>query len=156
MDKLHVGDPAPDFSLTDQDGNSVNLKDYEGRKLLVYFYPKADTPGCTTQSCSVRDAMPGFRELGIDAVGISPDTQKDLKKFDEKYTLGFPLLSDPQHDVASKWGAWGEKISFGRRGEGIIRSSFLVDEKGALMGAWYNVKPQNTVPKALAALERRR
>ncbi len=156
MDKLHVGDEAPNFQLPDQDGNLVALSDYRGRRLLVYFYPKADTPGCTAQSCSVRDAMPGFGELGIQAVGISPDAPEALKKFDEKFSLGFPLLSDPQHEAALKWGAWGEKFAFGKRSEGMIRSSFLLNEKAVLLGAWYNVKPQNTVPKALAALERSR
>ena len=153
MAQLEAGDKAPTFSLKDQDGRTVKLSDFKGRKLLVYFYPKADTPGCTTQSCAVRDALPDFATLKVDAVGISPDAPNRQKKFDDKHGLGFPLLSDTDHKVADAYGAWGEKLMYGKKYEGIIRSSFLVDEKGEIVGAWYNVSPPDTVPQAIAALE---
>ncbi len=153
MAKLNVGDTAPDFSLEDQNGDTVSLSDFRGKKLLVYFYPKADTSGCTKQSCSVRDARPDLTELGIDAVGISPDKPAKQKKFDDKFDLGFPLLSDPDHAVAEAYGAWGEKKMFGKVGFGIVRSSFLIDEEGRILQAAYKVKPDDTVPKARAALK---
>jgi peroxiredoxin Q/BCP len=145
MAELGKGARAPSFSLQDQDGNTIKLGDYKGRKLLLYFYPKADTPGCTTQACSIRDAMPDLRSLGIAAVGISPDEPKTQKKFADKYQLSFPLLSDPQHATAVAYGAWGEH-------QGILRSSFLVDEGGKILQAWYKVSPADTVPLAKEAL----
>ncbi len=151
MSQLKIGDRAPAFSLKDAAGKTVRLADFKGRKLLVYFYPKADTPGCTTQACSVRDASSELSRAGIAAVGISPDTPEDQARFDGKYRLGFPLLSDPDHAVAEAWGAWGEKSMYGKKYFGIIRSAFLVDEQGKIAGAWYKVKPEDTVPKALAA-----
>lgn len=152
MSRLQRGDKAPHFSLTDQNGKTVSLSGFTNRKLLVYFYPKADTPGCTRQACGIRDAMPDLNSIGIAAVGISPDTPEKLKKFDEKYGLGFPLLSDPDHTTAEAWGVWGEKIRFGKKSQGITRSSFLVDEAGIIIRAWYGVKPEETVTKALDAL----
>jgi peroxiredoxin Q/BCP len=149
---LKVGDRAPAFTLKDQTGKSVSLKDYGGRRLLVYFYPKADTPGCTKQACSIRDSDAELRRLGVAAVGISPDQPGAQKSFDDKYGLGFPLLSDPDHKVAEAYGAWGEKTSYGKTTIGIIRSSFLVDEEGKIAGVWYKVAPEETVPKAVAAL----
>jgi peroxiredoxin Q/BCP len=153
MPKLAVGDKAPDFSLVDQQGRTVRLADFAGRKLLVYFYPRADTPGCTRQSCSVRDARADLEELGVAAVGVSPDPPARLQKFDGKYGLGFPLLSDPDHAVAEAWGAWGEKTMYGKKAQGIVRSSFVVDEQGRIAQAAYNVKPEDTVPGARAAIE---
>jgi len=152
MTTLTEGDAAPPFALSDQHGDSVQLKDFQGRKVLVYFYPQADTPGCTTQSCDVRDHRQDLSGLGVDVVGISPDQPEENLAFDEKYTLGFPLLSDPDHAVADAWGAWGEKVNYGKTYVGIIRSSFLVDEDGKVERAWYKVKPADTVPKATAAL----
>jgi len=152
MTTLTEGDAAPPFALSDQHGDSVQLKDFQGRKVLVYFYPQADTPGCTTQSCDVRDHRQDLSGLGVDVVGISPDQPEENLAFDEKYTLGFPLLSDPDHAVADAWGAWGEKVNYGKTYVGIIRSSFLVDEEGKVERAWYKVKPADTVPKATAAL----
>jgi peroxiredoxin Q/BCP len=152
MTKLQPGDAAPSFSLTDQHGNTVDLKDYRGRKLLVYFYPEADTPGCTTQSCALRDHRQEFAGLGVDVVGISPDEPGKQLAFDEKYGLGFPLLADTDHEVATAWGTWGEKTNYGKTYMGITRSSFLVDEDGNIEKAWYRVKPENTVPNARAAL----
>ncbi len=152
MAKLEPGDAAPDFTLEDQLGKSVSLGDFKGRKLLVYFYPKADTPGCTTQSCAVGQSRETLDGLGADAVGISPDTPDRQKRFDEKFELGFPLLADVDHSVAEAFGVWGAKKNFGKEYEGIIRSSFLIDETGKIEVAWYKVSPKDTVPKAIAAL----
>ena len=153
MAKLDVGDTAPEFELLDQHNNKVSLSTYSGQKLLIYFYPKANTPGCTTQSCSVRDAIPDLAGLNMAAVGISPDQPDKQQKFDDKYSLGFPLLSDPEHEVAEAYGAWGEKTNYGKTYMGIIRSSFLVDEEGKVAQVAYKVKPGDTVPKATAAVE---
>jgi peroxiredoxin Q/BCP len=152
MTKLQPGDAAPDFALTDQHGKTVALGDFKGRKLLVYFYPEADTPGCTTQSCDLRDHRQEFAGLGVDVVGISPDEPDKQLAFDEKYSLGFPLLADTDHAVATEWDTWGEKKNYGKTYLGITRSSFLVDENGNIEKAWYRVKPENTVPNAQAAL----
>lgn len=152
MAQLKAGDRAPAFTLKDQDGREVSLADFKARKLLLYFYPKADTPGCTTQACSVRDAMEELAEAGAVAVGISPDQPARQKKFDDTYGLGFPLLSDPDHAVAQAYGAWGEKSMYGKTYQGIIRSSFLIDESGRILQASYKVKPQDTVPNARRTL----
>ena len=152
MAKLQVGDKAPSFSLEDQNGRQVSLADFRGTKLLLYFYPKADTPGCTKQACSVRDSAESLQEAGAAAVGISPDRPDKQKKFDDKYDLRFPLLSDPDHKVAEAYGAWGPKSLYGRSYEGIIRSSFLIDEDGNVLQVAYGVKPEDTVPKAQEAL----
>jgi peroxiredoxin Q/BCP len=152
MTKLAVGDKAPAFALRDQHGKTVRLSQYKGRKVAVYFYPKADTPGCTTQSCNLRDARPDFEKLGIDVVGISPDPPEKQAKFDDKYGLGFPLLADEDHATADAWGVWGDKSLYGRKFKGIIRSAFLVDEKGKLAGVFYKVSPKDTVPKIEGAL----
>ena len=149
MARLEPGDTAPPFELADQHDRQVSLADLRGRKVLVYFYPEADTPGCTTQSCSLRDHRQDLAGIGTEVIGISPDMPDKQLAFDRKYGLGFPLLSDPRHEVAEAWGAWGEKK---RGGIGIIRSSFLVDEEGRIERAWYGVTPQDTVPNALAAL----
>ena len=151
--KLTTGQKAPDFSLSDQNGRTVTLAGFKGRRLLLYFYPKADTPGCTTQSCAVRDARQDMKKLKVDVLGLSPDAPEDQKKFDIKYSLGFPLLADIDHKVADAYGVWGDKTNYGKTYKGIIRSSFLVDEKGVILHAWYNVKPDETVPKAREALE---
>lgn len=152
MATLEPGDPGPPFTLPDQQGNTVRLEDLRGRKVLVYFYPEADTPGCTTQSCDLRDHRQDLAGIGAEIVGISPDQPEDQLAFDRKYDLGFPLLSDPDHSVAEAWGAWGEKTRNEKTYEGIIRSSFLVDEDGRIERAWYGVKPEDTVPNALAEL----
>jgi len=152
MAKLKVGDRAPAFSLEDQNGRKVSLADFKGTRLLLYFYPRADTPGCTRQACSVRDTAERLQEAGAAAVGISPDEPEKQKKFDEKYNLGFPLLSDPDHKVAEAYGVWGSKSRYGKTYEGIIRSSFLIDEDGTIRQVAYNVKPEETVPKAQEAL----
>ena len=152
MATLKVGDKAPKFSLKDQNEQEVALADFKGRKLLVYFYPKADTPGCTKQACSIRDAAQELAGDGIAAVGISPDAPAKQKKFDDKYDLQFPLLSDPDHKIALAYGAWGEKKNYGRTYEGIIRASFLIGEDGTILQVSYKVKPLDTVPNARAAV----
>ena len=149
MATLEPGSKAPAFSLMDQEGKKVRLSDFKGKKLLVYFYPKANTPGCTKQACSVSASLKDLKNLGIAAVGISPDPPEKQMKFDLKYRLGFPLLSDPDNEIAKTYGAWGEKSMYGKKFEGIIRSSFLIDEKAIVIHAWYKVKPENTVPLAL-------
>jgi peroxiredoxin Q/BCP len=150
--KLAVGDKAPAFALADQTGATHELADHKGRKILVYFYPKADTPGCTTQSCSVRDFRKDLGKQGVDVIGISPDKPSAQQKFDTKYGLGFPLLADEDHAVAEAFGVWGEKSMYGRKYMGIVRSAFLIDEKGKIAATWYGVSPKDTVPGVLAAL----
>ena len=150
---LAPGQKAPGFQLQDQNGATVRLSDFRGRKVLLYFYPKADTPGCTTQSCAVRDARQDMKKLNVDVLGLSPDAREDQKKFDVKFSLGFPLLADTDHSVAEAYGVWGEKTNYGKTSMGIIRSSFLIDENGLVQRAWYKVKPEDTVPRAREALE---
>ena len=148
--KLRPGDKAPDFALEDQSGTTVRLADFRGRRVLVYFYPKADTPGCTTQSCGLRDVADDVAGTAI--VGISPDPPKRQARFDEKYGLGFPLLSDQDHAVAEAYGTWGEKSMYGKKYLGIIRSAFLVDEDGAVAEAWYKVSPKDTAANLVRAV----
>jgi len=154
MARLKPNDPAPDFQLPDQHGQTVRLADFGGGNLLIYFYPKADTPGCTRQACSIRDAREELRDLGLAVVGISPDQPARQQKFDDKHHLSFPLLADPDHRVAEAYGVWGEKTSYGKKSLGIIRSSFLIDAGGKIVAAWYGVKPEDTVPKAQKVLGR--
>jgi thioredoxin-dependent peroxiredoxin len=153
MPQLKPGDKAPAFSLQDQSGKTVSLAQFKGKKLLVYFYPKANTPGCTVQSCSVRDAKPAFAKKGVAVIGVSPDKPGAQQKFDGKFGLGFPLLADTEHAMADAYGVWGEKSMYGKKYFGIVRSSFLIDEKGKIAGAWYKVSPADTVPEAMASLK---
>jgi thioredoxin-dependent peroxiredoxin len=152
MPQLKSRDQAPEFALTDQQGQMVRLTDYKGEKILLFFYPKALTSGCTKQACSVRDARTELADLGVTALGISPDPVDLQKKFDTKHSLGFPLLSDPDHAVAEAYGVWGEKSMYGKKYLGIIRSAFLIDKSGKIVQAWYKVSPEQTVPKAREAL----
>ena len=147
---LKAGDPAPDFALPDQTGDTVRLSDFRGRKVLVYFFPKADTPGCTAQSCGLRDVADQIGTTAI--VGISRDKPAAQKKFDEKYNLGFTLLSDEDHAVADAFGAWGERSMYGKKHMGIIRSAFLVDEDGKVAEAWPRISPKDTPANLLKAL----
>lgn len=132
-ESLSVGDKAPDFSLEDQDGNLVSLKKLKGQKVLVYFYPKALTPGCTTQACGLSEAKSKLKTQGIVVLGISPDPVKKLKNFEEKQKLNFTLLSDPDHETAEAYHSWGLKKFMGREYMGILRQSFLIDEKGKIV-----------------------
>ncbi len=152
MSELKAGDKAPVFEASDQNGNIVNLNDFAGKKVLIYFYPKADTPGCTTQSCAVEGARDDFSESGTIVIGVSPDNQKKQKKFAEKYSLNFPLLCDEDHSIAESYDVWREKKMFGNAYMGIIRSSFLIDETGKILKAWYKVSPKDTVPFAKAVI----
>jgi peroxiredoxin Q/BCP len=154
MARLNAGDRAPEFELENQHGNRVTLSDFRGRKLLLFFYPRAETSGCTKQATSVRDARSELADLGVDVLGISPDSPQKQKKFDAKHKLGFSLLSDADKAVARSYGAWGEKSMYGKKYEGVIRSSLLVDEKGKVVRSWYKVSPQDTVPKAYAVLQK--
>jgi peroxiredoxin Q/BCP len=152
MPQLEVGKTAPGFTLLDQRGEKVKLSDFKGQRVVVYFYPKADTPGCTTQSCELRDHRKELTKLNAVILGISPDAPAKQLKFDQKYKLGFPLLADEEHKVAEKWGVWGEKSMYGKKFMGIVRSAFVIDEKGKIAATFYKVSPKDTVPKAKEAL----
>jgi peroxiredoxin Q/BCP len=147
---LSPGDKAPAISLLDQKGDKVQLKDFTGRKVLVFFYPKADTPGCTTQACGMRDILGDIGDTAV--LGISPDKPAKQAKFDDKYGLGFPLLADEEHAVADAYGAWGEKSMYGKKYFGIIRSAFLIDEQGKVAEAWPKISPKDTPANLLASL----
>ena len=153
MTCLHTGERAPDFEANNQDGKRVCLSDFRGRKVLLYFYPRANTPGCTIQSCAIRDARSSLAAHNIYGLGISPDAPRALHKFDRTFDLGFPLLSDSDHAVADAYGVWQEKKLYGKTYMGILRSSFLINEEGLLLGVWYKVKPKQTVPNALALFD---
>ncbi len=145
--RLAPGDKAPSFSLPDADGNTVKLSDFKGRKVIVYFYPAAMTPGCTKQACDFRDNLAELNDAGLDVVAISPDKPEKLAKFRDKEDLTFPLLSDPDREVLTLWGAYGEKKMYGRAVQGVIRSTFLVNEKGKIEVAQYGVKATGHVAK---------
>lgn len=151
--RLEAGDKAPAFSLPDADGNTVKLSDYKGRKVIVYFYPAASTPGCTKEACDFRDNLAELNDSGIDVVGISPDKPEKLAKFRDAQSLTFPLLSDPDKKVLTAWGAFGEKKMYGKTVQGVIRSTFLVDEKGTIEVAQYNVRATGHVAKLRKDLE---
>jgi thioredoxin-dependent peroxiredoxin len=149
---LKPGDNAPTFTLQDQSGEDVALTGFQGRKVLVYFYPKADTPGCTTQACGLRDILGQVGDTII--LGISPDAPAKQARFDQKYGLGFPLLADQDHSVAEAYAVWVEKSMYGRTYMGIQRSAFLIDERGILEDVWYKISPKDTPTNLLAALAR--
>ena len=142
--RLEVGDKAPSFSLPDANGNKVSLNDYRGRKVIVYFYPAASTPGCTKEACDFRESLGELADAGFDVVGISPDKPEKLAKFRDNEKLTFPLLSDPDRKVLTAWGAYGEKKMYGKTVQGVIRSTFVVDEKGRVEVAQYNIKAAHT------------
>ena len=142
--RLAPGDKAPAFSLPDADGNRVSLADYKGRRVVVYFYPAASTPGCTKEACDFRDNLHDLNDAGLDVVGISPDKPEKLAKFRDAEKLTFPLLSDPDRKVLTAWGAYGEKQMYGKTVRGVIRSTFVVDAKGKIEVAQYNVKAAHT------------
>ncbi len=149
---LQIGDLAPDFSLTSDSGQSVRLSDLRGRRVVVYFYPKDDTSGCTTQACGFRDAYPTIEEKNAVVLGISPDDEHSHRKFKSKYDLPFTLLVDADHAVAEAYGVWQEKSMYGKKYMGIVRSHFVVDEAGHLADVQIKISPTDSVEKALQAL----
>lgn len=153
MGKLAVGDEAPEISLKNQDGETVSLASYRGRKVVVYFYPRDDTPGCTKEACQFNDQLSQFSALSVDVLGISRDGADSHQKFRQKYGLTFQLLSDPEHSVMEAYGAWGEKTLYGKTSMGVIRSTFLIDADGKIERSWYNVKADGHAEKVLEALQ---
>jgi peroxiredoxin Q/BCP len=149
---LIAGQPAPRFALPDQRGEVVDLTSFRGRRVLVFFYPKANTPGCTQQACGLRDIAGSVGDTAI--VGISPDAPGAQKKFDDKYGLGYPLLADTDHTVAEAYGVWKEKSLYGKKYMGIERSAFLIDTEGRVQQAWYKISPAATPVQLLEALGR--
>ena len=138
--RLESGQAAPHFSGLDHEGNETESADFGGRRLVIFFYPNAFTPGCTTEACDFRDRHQTFQDAGYDIVGVSPNEPEELARFRNEYDLPFPLISDPDHTIAEAFGAWGIKKNYGREYEGLIRSTIVVDEQGAVESAWYNVK----------------
>ena len=152
---LAEGDVAPDFTLPDQDGNEVTLSDLRGETVVVYFYPRADTPGCTTQACGIRDRSDEYAAAGAKVIGVSPDEPEAIKKFDDKHRLGFTLLGDVDHSVADAYGAWGEKSMYGKKYMGMLRSTFIIDAGGKIAAVFPRVQPKKhdaLVLKALGAM----
>jgi peroxiredoxin Q/BCP len=149
---IEAGERAPDFELLDQDGNPVALSDFAGRKVVLYFYPKADTPGCTTQACGIRDHSTDYEAAGAVVLGVSPDEPAKLRKFADKYGLPFTLLADTDHAVAEAWGTWGEKKMYGRQYFGNQRATFLIDEDGVVRHVIPKVSPKTHDDEVLAAL----
>lgn len=141
---IQVGDAAPGFELISDTGETVRLADFKGKRVIVYFYPKADTPGCTKQACAIQDLGPQISDAGVTVIGISPDKPDKLAKFRAKYSLDFLLLSDPDHVAAEAYGAWGEKSMYGKTYEGILRSHAAIDEGGKIAAIKHKVKPLET------------
>jgi peroxiredoxin Q/BCP len=152
MAKLETGDTAPAFTLPDQDGTEVSLSDYLGRQVVVYFYPADDTPGCTKEACQFNDLLGDFDQLGVDVLGISPDGKESHRRFRQRYELKVRLLSDPDHAVMERYGAWGEKTLYGRTSMGVIRSTFLIGPDGKVARAWYKVRADGHAANVLAAI----
>jgi thioredoxin-dependent peroxiredoxin len=150
MPKLEAGAQAPPFVLPDQDGNQVSLEDFRGAKVLIYFYPADDTPGCTREACQFNDNLAHFQAAGV--IGISRDDAQSHQRFRNKYGLQFPLLTDADHQVMDAYGAWGEKTRYGQTSIGVLRSTFLVDEQGHIQRAWHNVNADGHAAKVLEAL----
>lgn len=152
MTRLAAGDNAPQFSLTAQDGTTVSLSDYRGRHLVIFFYPAAMTPGCTTEACDFRDSLAGLAEAGYDVIGVSPDAPEKLKKFQEKESLTYPLLADEDKSTLEAYGAYGEKNLYGKKVVGVIRSTVVVDPEGTVELAKYNIKATGHVASLKKAL----
>ena len=152
--RLEIGDQAPAFTLPNDSGETTSLADYQGKRVLVYFYPRANTPGCTTEACDFRDSLTQLNDLGIEVVGISPDTVDKLVTFREKNNLTFPLLADPDKNVLKEWGAFGEKKNYGKIVEGVIRSTVRVGTDGTIELALYNVRATGHVARVIRELEK--
>lgn len=151
MSELAVGDAAPDFTLAASGGRTVSAAALKGKPYLLYFYPKASTPGCTTQACGIQEALPALGKTGLTIIGVSPDAMAPIEKFAKKYNLTFPLASDPEHQLAEAYGTWVEKQFMGRRYMGFERSSFLVDKDGKIAAIWRKVKPEAHAAQVLEA-----
>jgi thioredoxin-dependent peroxiredoxin len=149
---IEPGQPAPDFDLPDQNGDRVKLSDLRGKTVVLYFYPKADTPGCTVQACGVRDHHADYQHAGAIVLGVSPDPVKAIGKFDRKHSLGFPLLSDESHEVAERYGVWVEKSMYGRKYMGNERTTFVIDPEGKIKDVLHKVKPAEHDDLVLAAI----
>jgi len=149
---VREGDPAPDFTLRSDTGESITLSDLRGRRVILFFYPKDDTSGCTTQACSFRDAYGEFEERGVVVLGVSPDTESSHASFKAKHGLPFTLLADPEHEVAERYGVWVEKTMYGKTSMGIKRSTFVIDADGKVAKAMLGVKPDNHADLVLSAL----
>jgi peroxiredoxin Q/BCP len=149
---IETGEQAPDFTLPDQDGNPVSLSDLRGRRVVLYFYPKADTPGCTTQACGIRDRASEYEAAGVTVLGVSPDPVKDVKKFHDKQSLNFTLLADEDHAVCERYGVWVEKSMYGRTYMGAQRATFLIDEEGVVRHVIPKASPKTHDDEVLAAL----
>ena len=149
---MEVNDKAPDFSLSDENGETVRLKDLRGKNVVLFFYPKADTPGCTIEACGFRDAYKKLQKAGLLVLGISADTPASQKKFKEKYDLPFPLIADTEKVIANAYDVWQEKSVYGRKYMGILRSTFIIDEKGKIMAVFPKVKVKGHVDEVLEAL----
>ena len=147
-----VGEQAPDFELVNQDGETVKLSDFRGKKVILFAYPKAGTSGCTTQACGFRDELPKITESNAVVLGISPDAPDKLKKWQEDENLPYDLLSDPEHITLEAWGAWGEKSMYGKKYMGVIRSHWLIDENGVIADEQVKISPKKSVEKAVKAL----
>jgi peroxiredoxin Q/BCP len=152
MTRLEPGDPAPEFTLDDQDGSTLSLSDLRGRRTVVFFYPAAMTPGCTREACDFRDSVESLRAAGIEVIGISRDDEAKLRRFRDQEQLTYPLLSDPDHAVHEAYGAWGEKKNYGKTVEGVIRSTFVIDADGRIEHALYNVKATGHVARVRTLL----
>lgn len=150
---LSAGEQAPAFELLDNEGNLHKLSDYQGQTIVVYFYPRDDTSGCTTEACSFRDAYADFREAGIEVIGISPDSEGSHSKFISKYELPFVLLSDPDHKVCEAFGAWGLKKMYGREYEGVFRTTFVIGPDGVIKHVFENVKPADHSQEVLEVVK---
>jgi peroxiredoxin Q/BCP len=150
---LKEGDAAPNFELLDDGENTVRLKDFKGGPLVVYFYPRADTPGCTIESCNFRDSITGFKKLKTPVLGVSPDTPEAQAKFKKKYDLPFPLLADHDHKMAEAYGVWQEKNMYGKKVMGIARTTFLIDAQGKIKKVFEKVKPEGHAEEVLAVLK---
>jgi peroxiredoxin Q/BCP len=150
---ISAGEPAPDFTLADEEGRMHSLSDYSGKPVVLYFYPKDDTPGCTKEACGFRDDYSAYEEAGVVILGVSPDTSKSHAKFKTKYELPFTLLADPDHDVLKLYGVWGLKKSFGREYEGVFRTTFLIGEDGKILRVFKKVKPAVHSAEILSALD---
>ncbi len=153
MDILSIGDKAPDFSSTDENGKKISLKDFKGSKVVMYFYPKDDTTGCTAEACDFRDNFARIKKSGAMLLGISPDTEKSHTKFKEKYELPFPLVADTEKVICEAYGVWQEKSMYGRKYMGVVRTTFIIDEKGKIAHIFPKVKVKGHVDAILEALK---